>query len=128
MPDHLFEILALLIGSSGVIAWFRLGSDRALARATRRRTDAETENIISTAARRAVAISQAAMGELEKELAHAESRIEALEAEVTEQKRRRYDLAAALELEKEQRSKLADRVEALEAWIKLNTSIDPETI
>ena len=105
----------------GVVAILRIRSDVA-------HTEAETDSIITRAARRAVGISQIAIDQLETELADARQRIHALETELADQRRRRHELEDELADERKARRALAARVGALESWIRDNTSHDPEAI
>ncbi len=110
MSETLLLIIAVtgaIVGSGGAVAFLRVRSDVA-------KTEAETESIITVAAERAVGISQIAIKQLETEL--------------VEQKARRHDLENELSIEKKERAALAARVTALESWIRLNTSADPEAI
>ena len=92
-----------------------------LLRANKRKIQAEETAIITSTALTLIA-------PLRTELAAQALEIEELRGELEEQKARRYALREELEAEIVLRTQLEARVHALENWIRLNTSIDPEVI
>jgi chromosome segregation ATPase len=124
----LIAIVGIVVGSGGVASVVRVRSEIRRLDAEVGLSDAEKESILVEASEKAVGVVKLALAHLEGDLDKARRQLAEVRVELEKQRRQRHELENLLDTERIRRAELEARVGALEDWIRLNTSANPEEI